>query len=529
MKLKASSFSAITLAAVTQLAIAASMAPPAITTEGSVRGKREGSVDAYLGIPYARPPIGNLRWRSPERAVPWKGVRDATRFGTNCYQAAPARFGPFTTEFLISLPVTEDCLYLNAWTPAERTKSLPVFVWIHGGGFGSGSGSVPIYDGASLASRGVVVINMNYRLGVFGFLAHPELTKESAEHSSGNYGLQDIIAALKWVRSNVAHFGGDPARVTIAGQSAGAAAVNDLLMSAEAKGLFQYAIAQSGSGMGLAPKKLSDAEAVGVAFIKAAGASAIADLRKMSAEAVFNVKLPPPAENSGNPAPRISFAPNIDGSVLVANPERGQLLPQSNVPLLTGFNADETGLDGIKKTTGPEFEAYMRRLYGAFAARFLTLYPHATNAEASKSMNELIRDRYMAGLLLWTEERVMATDEPVYTYLFDHPYPGPEVDQYGTFHTAEVPYVFGVLQQSGRVFSKADQQVSDQLQRYWTNFLSSGNPNGPGLKLWSKAPMPEAKVMGLGDKVGPRLAISSLQRMMVFREYSGHGGKLSLF
>jgi len=229
-----------------------SAAPVVATKSGSLQGVHRDPVDVFLGVPYAEPPVGALRWRAPVAVKAWSGVRNATEFGASCYQGWPARqFGPYTAEFVDTPRHAEDCLFLNIWAPARSSAKAPVMVWIHGGGFGGGSGALSIYDGSHFAAQGIVVVTINYRVGPFGFLAHPELTREAHGTGVGNYGLQDMIEALRWVRGNIEAFGGDPARVTIMGQSAGAMAVNDLIVSPLAKGLFARAIAQSGSGMGI--------------------------------------------------------------------------------------------------------------------------------------------------------------------------------------------------------------------------------------------------------------------------------------
>jgi len=262
-----------------------SAAPVVATKSGSVQGVHRDPVDVFLGVPYAEPPVGALRWRAPVAVKAWSGVRNATEFGASCYQGWPARqFGPYTAEFVDTPRHAEDCLFLNIWAPARSSAKAPVMVWIHGGGFGGGSGALSIYDGSHFAAQGIVVVTINYRVGPFGFLAHPELTREAHGTGVGNYGLQDMIEALRWVRGNIEAFGGDPARVTIMGQSAGAMAVNDLIVSPLAKGLFARAIAQSGSGMGIPSIPLAEAERNGEKFAKAAGVATLAELRTLPPE-----------------------------------------------------------------------------------------------------------------------------------------------------------------------------------------------------------------------------------------------------
>ncbi len=503
--------------------------PVVTTTDGAVRGVVTDGVAAYLGIPYAKPPVGPLRWRAPEAPGSWKGVRDASHFGANCYQGPGIAFGPYTAEFMISGPVSESCLFLNVWTPERRSGELPVYVFIHGGGFNSGSGSIPIYNGTHLADKGVVVVTINYRLGVFGFLALPELTKESRTGSSGNYGMEDIIAALKWVHANIARFGGNPQRVTVSGQSAGAAAVNFLLVSKPAKGLFERALAESGSGMGIFTPTLQQAERIGLDFERRAGASSLSELRAESAAKLMRASyVAPPKKGPSAGLPPIVFAPNVDGSVVAVDPTSGALL-QSNVPLLTGFNYDEGQLWGKEKVTPEQFEVLVRKQFGKFAGRILAVYPHASLQEATDSAATLARDRYMASLLIFSDERAASSGEPVFDYLFDHAYPVPDAAKWGSFHTAEVPYVFGALKQKGRVFTAKDHEISTQLQRYWINFMRTGNPNGPGVARWPRAGRMQTQVMGLGNRVGARPAVSTPERLRVLRDFVAHGGKLSLF
>lgn len=498
------------------------------TTAGSFHGVHQGSSDAFLGIPFAEPPIGDRRWRAPVPAKPWSGVRDFTHFAASCYQAPAVPFGPFTPEFMTFGPISEDCLYLNVWTPTSRGKGLPVMVWIHGGGFGGGSGSIPIYNGARLAAKGAVVVTINYRVGAFGFLAHPDLSRESEVRVSGNYGLLDMILALKWVHDHVAAFGGDPGKVTIAGQSAGAIAVNDLMFSPLATGLFSRAIAESGSGMGVKAVPLAEAEANGEAFARAAWVSSGSTLRALPAERVLALsKVGPPAP--GEKPRKLIYVPALDHHVLTADPDDPSAGPSSLVPLLTGFNADEGEIFGRHALTPQEFEDRVRDRYGGAAAGILTAYPHANAQEAAQSATLLARDRYMASLLIWIDGHTRQPGPRIYAYLYEHPFPGSGQEQFGTFHTSEVPYVFGVLDQGGRPFGAGDRALSDLLSSYWLNFMRTGDPNGPGLAHWGPGVFAEPTVMGLGDQLGPRPAVSTPGRLAALRAYVAAGGQLSLF
>ncbi|MEA1651175.1 carboxylesterase family protein [Nitrospirillum sp. BR 11164] len=511
------------------LPAAVSAQPTVQLSSGEIRGAEKGKVDEFLGIPYAQAPVGPLRWHDPLPVTAWPGVRDATKAAPACYQGPPGRFGPFTSEFLIQGPVSEDCLYLNVWRPRQAKGTLPVLVYIHGGGFGSGSGTVPVYEGGGLASNGAVVVTINYRLGVFGFLAHPDLTRESNLRSSGNYSLLDMIAALKWVRANIAKFGGDPDRVTIAGQSAGAASVNDLIMSPLAKGLFQRAIAQSGSAMGIHMPSLAEAEATGLSFARKVGATSLAELRAMPADALQEAaNVPPPKPGAKPSVPAIVFAPNLDAIVVAGDPEDPTAPVASNVPVMTGFNADEGTLFGNSQLTAADFTTLVRQRYGTSADRLLALYPHATDGEARASYQLLAEDRYMAGMVLWAQARA-AEGQTVYAYLYDHPYPATVDGQdFGAFHTAEVPYVMGALDKGGRTFTDRDRAVSRAIQALWLAFMKQGDPTVPGA-AWPRVAPGAPTVMGLGDTTGPRLGVSSEERFAAFKDYVASGGRLSLF
>jgi para-nitrobenzyl esterase len=338
-----------------------------------------------------------------------------------------------------------------------------------------------------------------------------------------------MIAALEWVRDNIAAFGGDPRKLTIAGQSAGAIAVNDLLVSPLAKGLFTRAIAESGSGMGVKAVPLSQAEANGVALAQAAGATSLQALRALPAERLLSLSnARPPAPGEKPKSPPLTYVPVLDHHVLIADPDSLAVRPQSTVPLLTGYNADEAEL--LDRQVIPrEFAAQVQDRYGSFAAKFLAAYPHATPEDATRSAALMARDRYMASLIFWIEARTRGTVERIYAYLYEHPFPGLGQDQFGTFHTSEVPYVFGVLDQGGRPFSAEDWAVSDQLSSYWLNFMRDGDPNGPGLACWTSSVAGQLVVMGLGDRVGPRSAVSTPARLAVFRAYVAAGGHLSMF
>lgn len=487
---------------------------------GELQGVRSGAVDAYLGIPFAAPPVGANRWRAPQPAQSWTGVRRADQFAASCTQAiTPKGLGPWTHEYVIAAPVSEDCLYLNVWTPVGAKKN-PVLVWIHGGAFTSGSGSVPIYNGTSLAGQGLVVVTINYRLGVLGFLAHPELTREANDAPPANFGLQDMIAALKWIRANISAFGGDPSAVTIAGQSAGSIAVHDLLVSPLAKGLFRGAIPQSGLPGIMPPVTLAGAEKTGLEFAKSKGASSIAELRAMPVEAIT-------AQGGAQ-----RFGPIVDGVLLPAAPEvllrEGKIAP---VPIMFGQTADEASAMG--RTWGisnqEAFDKLMSSSFGDKASVFAAFYPSSTDADRVASSKALLRDRGLGSLYLWAQAHGKNGSQPVYAYLFEHIEPGPESARYGAFHSSEIPYVFGTLDASPeRQFTNLDRTLSKEISRYWVNFVRTGNPNSAGLPAWPQLQVVEPKIMALGDEIGPKpLLPPDLLKAMV--SYVEAGGRLSMF
>jgi para-nitrobenzyl esterase len=399
-------------------------------------------------------------------------------------------------------------------------------VWIHGGGFGGGSGALSIYDGTNLAAQGIVVVTINYRVGPFGFLAHPELTREARGSGAGNYGLQDMIEALRWVRTNIEAFGGDPARVTIMGQSAGAIAVSDLIASSLAKGLFARAIAQSGAAMGISAIPLAEAERNGERLAKTAGAATLAGLRALPPEKIQAANPvyfgPPPA---GAP-PRIELRPVLDGAVLPIDPIDPAAPIASAVPVITGFNNDEFMPAG--KTSAAEFQQLVRKRYGDHADRLLSLYPHTTDDEAAQSTRLLVRDAYMTSTYRWAVGRSRASGQPVYSYIYVHPAPVAKPPSFGTFHTSEIPYLFGVLDRRHRPYTDADERIAKQLQTYWLNFIRTGDPNGAGMPRWSPVRRETVEVMGLGDEVGARPPVSSIERFQALMAYADAGGQLSI-
>ncbi len=462
---------------------------------GPISGVTEGSVTAFKGIPYAAPPVGDLRWREPQPAADWKGVRPADRFSAGCYQTKSGAFGPWSAEFIAKNAMeggsSEDCLYLNVWTAAAKSgEKRPVIVWIHGGGFTSGSGDVPVYDGEGLAAKGVVMVTINYRLGIFGFLAHPDLTRESARGASGNYALLDMIAALRWVHRNIAACGGDPANVTIAGQSAGAFAVNYLMASPLAKGLFQRAIAESGAAM-TGAKSLKDAAVAAAKFADARGAKTIAELRAMPADELL--------KNAGGYRP----GPVVDGYVVPAEVraifEQGR---QNDVPLLTGWNAD----DGVSFGPAPKadaFRAQAKRNYGDLSDDFLKAYPGATDEEAAKSQHALNRDQMFASQgRTWVRLQAKTGKSKIFVYFFDRTAPGTDAQRkYGAFHSGEIAYALHALPEWDRPWTDADRKLEDEMSSYWVNFARTGDPNGRGLPGWPAFTANDERALRLGETI----------------------------
>ena len=454
--------------------------------EGVVSG--DGMVRAFKGIPYAAPPVGPLRWQPPQPVKPWTGVRDATRFGPRAMQAHM-----WDDMFFFDNGPSEDCLYLNVWSPAApATVKRPVMVWIYGGGFIAGGTSEPRQHGADLCQKDVLVVSLGYRLGAFGFLAHPELTAESPHHASGNYGLLDMVAALQWVQRNIADFGGDPANVTIFGESAGSFAVSALMGSPLAKGLFHRAIGESGAMFGATRPTRSrpDAEAAGVKFAQDSfGTSSLAALRALPAQAILDA-----AQKA-----RGGFGPAVDGWFL---PEDCLTLfagaKQSAVPLLAGWNLDEGGAGSLLGKDAPTLAHYVthaRARFGDKADDFLQAYAATTDAEAKRAAADFGGDLFIGlSTWKWLELHLTTGGQPVYRYKFEQRLPVEANAKPGTEpvanHSGEIEYVFRVLWSKRLRFGPDDRKVSELMASYWTNFARTGNPNGPGLPEW---PLYDAK------------------------------------
>jgi len=441
---------------------------------GLVQGTNEDGLTIYRGIPFAAPPVGDLRWRAPQPVVPWEGVRETMKFAPGPIQSGRPPSG-----------MSEDCLYLNVWTPAKSPKDrIPVLVWIYGGGFSGGATSERNYSGEKLARKGVVLVSIAYRVGQLGFLAHPELSAENKKHASGNYGLQDQIAGLQWVKKNIAAFGGDPNKVTIFGESAGGISVSMLCASPLAKGLFTGAISESGGSFGpprpnTMPgenlKRLADAERSGQDFAKAAGASTIADLRK----------LPPDKFPAGRGLG--SSWPIIDGLVIPDDQHKLYAAGKYNhTPVLVGYNSDE-GASFSPPRTPEDYVAGVKARYGKFADDLIKAYPPGAGAVA-KTARDLARDAAF-GWHTWSWARLQSQTgkSRVFYYYFDqHPeYPADSPRAgYGSPHGQEVAYVFQHLNQNSPQTTKTDLEVSDAMSTYWVNFARHGDPNGDGVPAW---------------------------------------------
>lgn len=456
---------------------------------------RDSAVRVYRGIPYAAPPVDTLRWRAPQPAVPWQGVRMAGQFGPICMQSRSGRGGAAAP-----VPMSEDCLYLNVWTAAPAPGARrPVMLWLHPGGFTGGSGSSPATDGESLAKKGVVVVTINYRLGIFGFFSHPELTSESDRRASGNQGLQDQVAALEWVRRNIAAFGGDPKRVTIFGDSAGAMSVGDLMASPQARGLFEHAIAESGSYIGLSVnpmKTLADAEQDGLQTAEKLGARSLAELRAKPAEELLR------AARGGFPIVDGWFLPDDPAAIFA----QGR---QNDVPLLVGSNKDE-GTFFLQPTTAAASLERVHRRFGDLADTFLKLYPAGSDAEATNSQLAAFRDELGWVMRKWAELQTATGKSKAFLYYFTHEPPSGAVSPRGgrasgATHGAEAQYVFENLL-GNRPWTELDRRLADTISSYWVNFASHGNPNGKGLPRWPAFDVRGSdRPMVLGDtvEVGP--------------------------
>jgi para-nitrobenzyl esterase len=491
-------------------------------------------VVAYKGIPYAKPPAGDLRWRPPVPATAWDGVRDAGEFGHACLQPPPR---PASLYYGSMAPASEDCLSLNVWTPAGARK-LPVMVWIHGGALVGGSSSEPMYDGTRLAQQGIVVVTINYRLGLLGYFAHPALSAESPQHLSGNYGLLDQLEALRWVHDNIAQFGGDPAQVTIAGESAGGLSSIALMASPLAQGLFVRAIVQSGympsyRALHEDANGLPSAEAAGSALATAAGASTAAALRAADLVALFKAGL----------ATGWQPEPVIDGFVLkrqlAETFARGE---QAKVPVLAGFNEGEIRSLPFLMPKAPEnqqeYAADVRRRFGAKASEFLAIYP-GTDPKADVMAS--IRD----GLYGWAAQYLVrqqtAAGQPAFLYFFRHSTPEERARDLAAFHASELPYIFGQVGESAALgpnwprppLTRTESQLSEALNSYWASFVREGVPTATGMPSWPRFTAEERGYLDIDDRPAAArdlqpLAFAFADSLIAGRRLRGLGWRLDI-
>ena len=485
------------------------------TTAGAIAGSTENGIFSFKGVPFAMPPVGDLRWRSPQPPASWQGIRKATDFGPSCIQLKAGERLPWTKEFMVQNQISEDCLYLNIWTPKVSTDAkLPVIVFIHGGGFNEGSGAIEVYRGDNLAAKGVVLVTINYRLGVLGFLAHPELTAESEHHASGNYGLSDQIAALKWVNANIAKFGGDPLRVTIWGQSAGAFSVAAMVASPLAAGLFQQSQADSGLGVSSIPMlSLKDAEQAGVKFAQQHHAATIKELRALPAEALV-------ADPSVGATPAsIRFSPIIDGWVLPDSPNNMNAKGSDNdVAVITGYQAGDSALFNPTVKSLDEYHQMIQKRYGEMAAEFEKLYP-VSNMEEVKAVVALSgQERSRVSGFLWACARLKSHRQPVFTYFFDRGIPWPQHPEFGAFHTGEIPYFFLNLKLIDRPWEQIDFTLANTVSTYLINYATHGDPNGNGVPPWPKIDPSQPQTMELGARTGA-MPLASKEKIDFWTRY----------
>ncbi len=484
-------------------------------SSGLISGSVKGDIYAFKGIPFAAPPLANLRWQAPQPVQAWQGTRACNLFGPSPMQAIPEPFSMWTAEFLIPKePISEDCLYLNVWTGAKSVKEKrPVIVWIYGGGFVSGGTACPIYDGETMAKKGIVFVSANYRVGIFGFFAHPELTKESGNNASGNYGLMDQVAALKWVHENIAAFGGDPDNVTIAGQSAGSMSVNCLVATPLAKDLFKKAIAESGASVVGGPfggsATLQQAEQDGVKTAASLQAISLAALRNMPAATLLK-------------AVQSTRGPIVDGYVL---PQQIKDIfiagKQNNITLLTGWNEDEGLIFGPIKNAA-DFTKEVNEKYKTDAPIFLKYYPATNDSIAAVSQLKLSRDMIFGVQNYTWANMESAQGAKVYVYRFARKVPATgEYVKYGAFHTGEVPYAYGNLQFVNRPWLPVDYQLANTMSGYWANFATNGNPNGKGLADWPAYDTNNKMIMAFNETSSAKKIPDGESLDFIFTKMSG--------
>jgi para-nitrobenzyl esterase len=502
--------------ALTSSSIAA-ISDPMRVEQGLLAGANGDSADVrvYRGVPFAAPPVGDLRWKAPQPPAAWQGVRQATEFSSACWQT---QYSSASAIYQAPLPkLSEDCLYLNIWTPAKAAKDkLPVMVWIHGGAFTRGSGSSHSYNGEILARKGAVIVTINYRLGIFGFFAHPELSAESEHHASGNYALLDQIAALQWVQKNIAAFGGDPSRVTIFGESAGSWAVNALMASPVAKGLFQRAIGESG-GTFSPMKTLAQAEKDGEKLTASLASTSSADANGQSASTKDGAGNTLKALRAKSAEELLKVADNeiartiVDGWVL---PQQIATIfsqgKQNDVPIIVGYNSDE---GTTLAPQGANMKAMMftmgvNQRYGALAEPMLKVYPAGSDEQAVTSFYSAYRDQAFGWeMRTWARMASKTGHQPAYLYYFSHRPPGPQSAKLRAFHASEIAYVFGTFVWPFP-WEDVDRKLSDAMTSYWVNFATTGNPNGGSLTKWPAYNAKDDQSLEFGDQISVRSEIN---------------------
>ena len=502
-------------------AVMAAIAHPAISQiqtakviGGEVQGVVADGVASFKGIPFAAPPVGDLRWKEPQPVKPWNGILKADTFAPGCMQDTG-----MAKMMGSQAKVSEDCLYLNVWTAAKKPgEKRPVMVWIYGGAFSGGMTGIPTYDGTKLAKKGVVLVSIAYRVGAFGFLAHPDLSRESGK-GSGTYGLQDMIAALGWVKKNIARFGGDPSRVTIFGESAGGIAVSMLAASPPAKGLFHRAISESGGSF--APPRFANeagqnvptlklAESSGESFLEKLGVRSIGAARNLTAEQI---------QKDSTAGGMGLFWPVADGNVLPGDQFELYLRKRFNdTPVLIGTNSDEGAMFSRRGATAETFEKQIRDGYGPHADAILKAYPHATDAEAARSSRDIFRESAFAWhTWAWARLQSQKGKNKAFVYYFDHRTPAsPD----GANHGAEISYVFGNFGGPSGAPRPEDVALADLISAYWVNFAKSGNPNNAGLPVWPAFSDSAQNAMIFDYNPGAR-PLPNMEKLKAFDAYYG--------
>lgn len=467
--------------------------------EGTYCGNQRYS--AFKGIPYAAPPVGDLRWCPPQPVGKWTKVYRAIDFSKIAMQARSPEGYFYKKEFYVDLPMSEDCLYLNVFTPANtQDEKLPVAIWIHGGGFQKGYSNEMEIDGETFTKKGIVFVSINYRLGIFGFLAHKELSDESELGISGNYGLWDQIAAIKWVRKNIRAFGGDPDKITIMGQSAGAMSVQNLLVTPLTEGDISGAIMQSGGGLsifsGISGKDLKSMEKYGESFIKKLGCKSINEARLLSAEMLLNKTLDCIAEEQN----QMKFVPCTDGYLLPDSSTK--MIKQGKhpkIPCLLGINSNEASSYINKEyPSESEFESRIRCSFGNSADKILTVLKTKPFEGIRYYIDHEMGINLEAAALAWCDNQIRLAREPVYLYQFSRDIPDHEPK--GAFHSGELMYLFGTLRYGWRNYTGDDYELSMKIIEYWSNFIKTGNPNGSGMLHWTPYTKISTKAMDLNKK-----------------------------